>query len=145
MIVNGINTPGVYVSKNNTAAFSGTDLNVQDFFTLMAAQLQNQSMYDTVDNTQFIAQMAQFSSLTQMTELNSAMQSNTAVSMIGKYVSISSLDEAGNQKITEGYVEQVSYKDGIPYLMVDGGFYLINDIVDITSSPVAKREEEITL
>lgn len=131
MIVNGIvSDPGVYVSSTKSSD-TKTDLNIDDFFTLMAAQLQNQSMDNTVDNSQFIAQMAQFASLSQIGELNSATQANTAVSMLGKTVSVSKQDSYGSTQTIIGTVSQISYKDNEPYLYVDGGYYKLADIVDI--------------
>ncbi|MDD4583777.1 MAG: flagellar hook capping FlgD N-terminal domain-containing protein, partial [Eubacteriales bacterium] len=39
----------------------GNSLSMDDFLALMVAQLSNQDMYNTVDDTQFVTQMAQFS------------------------------------------------------------------------------------
>lgn len=133
MIVNGINasqSANAYVSSTKSAD-SKSDLNIDDFFALMAAQLQNQSMDSTVDNSQFIAQMAQFASLSQISELNSTTQSSTAVSLLGKTVSVSQTDSSGISKIVVGAVEQISYKEGEPYIYVDGGYYKLADIIDI--------------
>lgn len=135
MIVNGINASvanNTYISASNESKKGETDLGIDDFFTLMAAQLENQSMYDTVDNTQFIAQMAQFASLSQISELNSTIKSDMAISLIGKSVSVVQIDAAGLEKAIIGKVEQVSYKDGVPYICVQGGFYQISDIIDIS-------------
>ena len=82
-------------SQSAAAGKGGTNLTISDFFKLMAAQLQNQSMYDTVDNAEFMSQMVQFSTLSQMEELSNAFQSNLAVSMIGKTVNVSMEDARG--------------------------------------------------
>jgi flagellar basal-body rod modification protein FlgD len=134
MIVNGIGTAAsnsAYVSSTKSSD-STTDLGIDDFFTLMAAQLQNQSMSDTVDNTQFIAQMAQFASLSQISELNSTTQSNTALSMLGKTVSVLQTDTSGAESAVVGEVSQISYSEGEPYICVSGGYYKLADIIDIS-------------
>jgi len=116
MVVNGIGTSAstnAYISATKSSD-STTDLGIDDFFTLMAAQLENQSMSDTVDNSQFIAQMAQFASLSQISELNKTTQSNTALSMLGKTVSVSQIDSNGQKKAIVGEVSQISYSDGEP-------------------------------
>ncbi|MBB6449294.1 flagellar basal-body rod modification protein FlgD [Geomicrobium halophilum] len=45
-----------------------------DFLKILIAQLQNQDPLDPMDDREFIAQMAQFSSLEQMTNINNAME-----------------------------------------------------------------------
>jgi flagellar basal-body rod modification protein FlgD len=67
-----------------------------DFLKLMTAQLQNQDPFEPVDNTQMIAQMAQFSSLAGISEMSSTLKAiadklgasstSEAVSYIGKTV-----------------------------------------------------------
>ena len=142
MNVNGINsTNNSYVSstENATVRNTSSSLGMDDFFKLMAAQLENQSMFDTVDNTQFIAQMAQFSTLSQISELNNTIKANMAVSLIGKAVSVTITDESGVDKIEVGKVEQVSFNNGVPYVYVNGGFYQLSDILDIGDSAMIEE------
>jgi len=68
----------------------------EDFLTLLVAQLQNQDPLNPDDPTEFTAQLAQFSSLEQLFNLNESMenvaasvdnsQKMSALSMIGKEV-----------------------------------------------------------
>jgi len=88
------------------------ELGKDDFLKLLITQLSNQDPTDPMDNTQFIAQMAQFSQLEQITNmnanferLNSMLTSDQAVNVIGKNVEISLGDNAG---VTSGVVEAVS-------------------------------------
>src|SRR3546814_4995379 len=46
-------------------------LDQSDFLELMTAQLKNQDPFSPVDNTQMVAQMAQFSSVPGIAEMNS--------------------------------------------------------------------------
>ena len=67
-----------------------------DFLTLMTAQLKNQDPFEPVDNTQMVAQMAQFSSLSGITEMNTTLKAiadkltgtstSDAMSYVGKTV-----------------------------------------------------------
>ena len=84
--IGNVNT--VYSQSAAANKANGTDLSINDFFKLIAAQLQNQTMFDTVDSTQFIAQLAQFTTLSQIGEMKSAI-SNLAVELLGKPVCVS--------------------------------------------------------
>lgn len=59
--------PAVQTAASNT-------LNQSDFLKLMTAQMQNQDPFDPVDNTQMVAQMAQFSSLAGISEMSSTLK-----------------------------------------------------------------------
>jgi flagellar basal-body rod modification protein FlgD len=84
-------------SSPGTAKASGAStLGQNDFLKLMTAQMKNQDPFSPVDNTQMVAQMAQFSSLAGISEMSSTLKSISerlggtttadAVSYIGKTV-----------------------------------------------------------
>lgn len=83
----------VYDAKSKQA--TGT-MDQSDFLKLMTAQLKNQDPFSPVDNTQMVAQMAQFSSLAGISEMNTTLKAMAeklgaattadAVSYIGKTV-----------------------------------------------------------
>lgn len=54
--------------------FDISSLGKNDFLMLLLAQLKNQDPLNPTDNTEFVAQLAQFSSLEQMTEMNNNLQ-----------------------------------------------------------------------
>jgi flagellar basal-body rod modification protein FlgD len=53
---------------------SRASLDKDDFLKLMVTQLQNQDPLEPASNQEFAAQLAQYSSLEQMTEMNSSLQ-----------------------------------------------------------------------
>lgn len=75
---------------------SNSALGKDDFLTLLVAQLQNQDPLNPMDGTDFTAQLAQFSSLEQLQNMNTNLESmhttatiqtySNAVSFIGKTV-----------------------------------------------------------
>ncbi len=93
-----------------TAAAAATatqqTLGENDFLTMMMAQLQNQDPLNPMDNSAFVAQLAQFSQVsgiqnlnTTMSSLSSNMTSNQALqasSLIGKQVYVNSNQAAYN-------------------------------------------------
>ena len=65
-------TSGATVSPASAAQQT---LGQADFLKLMTAQMQNQDPFNPVDNTQMVAQMAQFSSLAGITDMSTTLKS----------------------------------------------------------------------
>ena len=62
-------------------------ISVEGFLELMVAQLKNQDFNNPVDDTQYMAQMAQFASLQAMQDMSGFTQSTYAIALVGKQVS----------------------------------------------------------
>lgn len=92
----GIGSSSGTAKADLTAKGSKDELGQSDFLNLMITQLTNQDPTNPVDNEQFVAQMAQFSTLTGIQELNSSFatlsqtllqgQTLEAASLVGKEV-----------------------------------------------------------
>ena len=71
-------------AKSSAASTSSTaSLGENDFMTLLIAQLKNQDPLNPQDSSAFVAELAQFSSLQQETNINQNLQQAAADSMIG--------------------------------------------------------------
>jgi flagellar basal-body rod modification protein FlgD len=110
-------------SSSSSAKTSGSALGKDDFLKLMVAQMQNQNPLDPTDDKEFLAQMASFSTLEQITNMATANQAlasslvdGQAVNLVGKTVSYENSDGSS----VSGSVESVTLKDGTPTLTVDG-------------------------
>jgi flagellar basal-body rod modification protein FlgD len=130
-------------SSKNSEITDKRGLTMDDFFKLIAAQLQNQDMFNPVDNTEFIAQMAQISTLSQMSELSNNINTNLSVSLLGKTVSASAPDERGVNKTTTGVVEGVSFSNGKAVIQVGGQYFQmeqVNQIMDGAAAPGSEAD-----
>ncbi|QGT99170.1 Flagellar basal-body rod modification protein FlgD [Candidatus Syntrophocurvum alkaliphilum] len=112
-------------------------LGKDDFFKLLITQLKYQDPLKPMEDREFIAQMAQFSSLEQMQNLNTSFENfnskiteellpgmlmQQSTTLIGKNIAFdnpewSTDDESGSPVLT-GKVESVVVKEGIPYCVV---------------------------
>lgn len=76
--VSGVTNTGTS-QTNNSSASSGTTVNVGEqfssFIQLLTAQIQNQDPLSPLDSTQFVDQLATFSSLEQQVNTNTSLQS----------------------------------------------------------------------
>lgn len=84
-------------SRGTKIVKKGQGLDKNAFFKILSAELSNQNPTDAKDGTEYVSQMAQFSSLEQMANLNSMMKLTGASSFIGKAVLLRKLDPMGNQ------------------------------------------------
>ena len=62
------------INQPKEAKKSSDTLGQDDFLKLMTTQLQNQDPFKPTDNTEMIAQMAQFSMVTGQTEMNESIK-----------------------------------------------------------------------
>ena len=77
---------------------SSSSLGKDDFLKLLVTQLQTQDPMNPMDDTQFISQMAQFTSLEQMKNMNTSVQMTQATSYIGKQGTGYSSSQCGRSK-----------------------------------------------
>ena len=85
-------------SSSSTSKSSQSSLGENDFLTLLITQLKNQDPSNPQDSSAFVAELAQFSSLQQETNVNQNIQQTAATGMIGLDVT----DNAGNTGVVTG-------------------------------------------
>jgi flagellar basal-body rod modification protein FlgD len=74
MVINGTASPATAGTPGHAAKSANGVLGKDDFLKLLVTQLQNQDPLNPTDNTEFVAQLAQFSSLEGITNLNTSME-----------------------------------------------------------------------
>lgn len=101
----------------------GNNLDKDAFFKLLITQLKYQDPLTPMDNTEFIAQMAQFSSLEQMVNMNKNLSQflriqslSEGATLIGKTVETVDADTGETIK---GKVVKVTFEEGSMYAHLD--------------------------
>ena len=121
-------TAALTANPGNAAAARVTKrtLGQEDFLKLITVQLSSQDPLKPMEDTAFIAQMAQFSSLEQSSQLTrefSAMRSlnelNSAGAMLGRQVTVKS----GEDQTVTGVVQAIDSTGAAPRLLIDGKLY----------------------
>ena len=139
-MANSLNTITVDGVTYDSAAYAATkavktateeandSLGKDAFLQLLVTQMQNQDPLDPQDNGEYLAQLAQFSSLEQMTNVADNLSSLSTVvnnidtsvlvgqlsSMIGQDARWTETDAEGNTVVYEGKIKGVSISDGNP-------------------------------
>jgi len=124
-------------AASSVAATSGTvrarktTLGSEDFMKLLAVQFQSQDPMKPMEDTAFIAQMAQFSSLEQsnslvkeMGLLRSDQQNIAAAGFLGRVVTVEDVDGLP----VMGQVSAVESTSAGPALVIDGVKYQLNSV-----------------
>jgi flagellar basal-body rod modification protein FlgD len=122
-----------------TTGVQGTSreaLGKDDFLKLLITQLQNQDPLSPMDNSQFLAQMAQFSSLEQMQNLNASfdesmlisqsLSNSSAAGFIGRHV------RAAGDGVTLGTTGSVEL-----------GYFLPSDAATVTLTVLDEQGREV--
>ena len=113
-------------TKINNNGSNGLDRNA--FLKILTTELSNQDPSTPTDSTQYVAQLAQFSSLEQMQNLNDTMTFNGASGIIGKNVNLNVKDS--NQNFYTGLVSGVNKNSNgvfIHLLVTDANGNILKD------------------
>jgi len=116
-----------------------TGLDMQDFLNLIVAQMSNQDPMNPVENTDFIAQMAQFSALEAMSDLREVSMQGQVTSLIGKNVVVADYNSRGELDIQEGIVQRVTLHGSEAILYVNDKEYRYSNVMEIKE--ISKKEE----
>ena len=74
---------------------AGSDMDKNAFLKILSAQLCNQDPTQNVDSTQYVTQLAQFTTMEQLHNLNSTMTDQAHYSLVGKGCTVRATDSNG--------------------------------------------------
>lgn len=121
-----------------TAASSGSQLGKDDFLKLLVAQLQNQDPTNPTDSSTWMAQLAQYSSLEQTTnvaqsvaQLVTASSLTQGVDLLGKELTYTRADGTTGTGVADG----LTIQNGQPTLDVGGESVTLDAVTSV--APVA--------
>ncbi|MDW5298745.1 MAG: flagellar hook capping FlgD N-terminal domain-containing protein [Sedimentibacter sp.] len=138
---NYVNSTGS--TSNLNVQSSSESLDMQDFLDLLVAQMTNQDVMNPMENTEFISQMAQFSSLQAMSNLSDISMQGQATSLIGKNVVVASYDSQGNLVADEGVVQRVTIHSGETKLYVNDIEYSYSNVMEIKQTSETDPMQEL--
>ena len=134
------------MSTSSTSSLR-SEISMENFLTLFVTQLQNQNPLDPTDNTEFMSQLAQFSTLEQeqqqteylsdISSIGSASlqldQISLASTFIGKTIKYS--DSSDSSKTLSGVVEGVKLEeDGTVSFLIDGESVSISNFIEVDNT-----------
>jgi len=120
------------LTAENNGRKTSNELGKDDFLKLLIAQMQNQDPTEPMENTEFIAQMAQFSSLEQMTNMATSFEkmsnyisASEGSSMLGKTVQLN----VGDTTVTG--VVSGAIRGETPQVIVNGMRYELDKVAAV--------------
>ena len=132
-------------SKRNTGDTMGKD----QFLKILVTQLSNQDPMQPMQDRDFIAQMAQFTSVEQLMNMSGELallrQSiGSASSLIGKTISWNEYNESGDIITHKGVVDSIISKDGLLFASVGTKEIALDYVLSIAASSGEDSNDEQT-
>lgn len=138
MYVTGVGFQAQTGTQGN-AAKAQEILGKDDFLLLLVTQLRHQNPLQPMEDREFVAQMAQFSSLEQLQNLTKAVEGLVrlqadaalmaqATAFLGRTVTV--YDPRTDTEVT-GTVTSVKVFDGVPRLVIGGEMYDVLNILEV--------------
>lgn len=103
-------------------------LDKEAFLQLLVAQMKYQDPLEPTSNTEYISQLATFSSLEEMQNLNATMTTQQATNLVGKTVIMNVTSKSGANNVVQGKVDFVVKQNNKVYLSIDDNLYNIEDL-----------------
>ncbi|HZJ58028.1 MAG TPA: flagellar hook capping FlgD N-terminal domain-containing protein [Clostridia bacterium] len=119
-----------------------TQLGKDEFLKILIIQLQNQDPLNPMEDKDFIAQMAQFSTLEQIQNLGKDFQSFKAMNLVGRMI-YGEIDIKNSSQIIPvlGRVSSVTFSEGRMHLGVGDYTLGLDELMTVFSEEEAKTIE----
>ncbi|MBR1815416.1 MAG: hypothetical protein IJ763_01815 [Lachnospiraceae bacterium] len=104
------------------------DLDKDAFLQLLVTQMKYQDPMNPTDNTEYMSQLAQYSSLEATMNISSSIDKSSGLDLVGKYVLMNSTDSAGKETVVSGLVQYATVKNGEVMLSINDKYYPVSDL-----------------
>lgn len=136
-------------SKSTSRKKDSGGLDMTDFLNLMVVQLQSQTIDNTADTSDMLNQLVQMQMITAMTNMTDASVMSYASSLVGKEVTIGTINSSGqvDEKVLKVIGTGVANDEQVIFTE-DGGTYKLSSVMavgrlpDKTGAPDGPEEGE---
>jgi flagellar basal-body rod modification protein FlgD len=118
-------TSSAYLTQTSSTEEASSTLDKEDFLTLLVTQLENQDPLEPMDDTDFAAQLAQYSSLEQL--MNISEQLETLVDGVNRQEMLAAVSFIGKSVVAEG--SGIGVASGAASTLT---YTLSEDVADVT-------------
>lgn len=119
-----------------------TAVSADDFLNLMVAQLRNQDFMNPVDDTQYLTQLAQFTTMQQMTDMANYSKTSYVMSLVGKNVTAAKINVSGVLQKETGPVQKVSLVNNEFAIYVNDKRFTMEQIMEIGTTDSEANAED---
>jgi len=138
-VVNGQLTTNQATPDNTTESKRGTgELGKDAFLQLLVTQMKYQDPLNPTSDTEYISQLATFSSLEEMQNLNTTMEHMKGYNLVGEYVMVKTDGEEGTEGLTGGKVDYVFVENNKMYMNINGNDYSLDDLDTVVTEEYVK-------
>ncbi len=122
------NTTAATGSENGAAVKSSMNETKEMFLELLVAEMQYQDPLEPTDNTEYVKELATFSQVETLNNVQDDVNTLTSQNLVGKYVSLTDPDTG---EVVEGKVDFVNENAGEQYVSVEGAMYKASTVTAV--------------
>lgn len=124
-------------TSSTSSSLPQQTLSQADFLNLLVTQMSSQDPLNPESDTEFAAQLAQFSALQASQNTSSTLSTIQASGLIGQTVS---LGASGGTPASSGVVSAVQISSGVPEIVINGQTYQLSQITGVSPTTTTTTE-----
>ncbi|MFU0826618.1 MAG: Basal-body rod modification protein FlgD [Lachnoclostridium sp.] len=121
-------------TTTTSSSSSSSSLDKNAFLQLLVTQMKYQDPLNPNTDTEYVAQLATFSQLEQLQNLNQTYSNSQAFGLVGMNVVVKTTDSSGKETKKSGTVDYVVISNGTAKLSVGGSLYTLDQLDQVIDS-----------